>query len=262
MSSIRPAQVAGTFYSANPVELRNIVDSYLPPGSGPDLHPKALIAPHAGYPYSGPIAGIAYASIKDQAKSIRRVVLLGPSHRVAFRGMALPQAEAFRTPLGDVALDQEACVAMQADPNVRVFDRAHRLEHSLEVQLPFLQRLLGDFQLVPLSVGEIEPEDCANTMERFASDPATLIVVSSDLSHYHDYEEARLRDKRTSQAIVALDHRGIGREDACGRNPIRGLLLCAKRFGSKVRTLDLRNSGDTAGSRDRVVGYGAYAFEF
>lgn len=262
MPRIRPAAVAGAFYPEEPARLRRIVEECL---AGAAPHPevrvaKALIAPHAGYVYSGPVAGSAYAELATRSRAIRRVVLLGPAHRVAFRGLAVPGVDAFATPLGAVPIDAEAREQALALPQVLVSDRAHASEHSLEVQLPFLQYLLGDFALLPLVVGEASAEEVAEVIETLWGGEETLIVVSSDLSHYHDYESAQRLDRASSRAIAQLDAAALDSEQACGHRPIEGLLLAARRHGLRCTTLDLRNSGDTAGPRDRVVGYGAYAF--
>lgn len=262
MPAVRPAAVAGMFYPGEPSALAAEVASYL----ARDAHaeerersPKALIAPHAGYVYSGPIAGSAYARIRALAGRVRRVVLAGPAHRVYVRGVALPAAREFETPLGKVALDAEAIEAARAFPFVEVSDRAHALEHSLEVHLPFLQAALGQFRLVPLVVGDAAPDEVAALLEALWGGEETLVVVSSDLSHYLPYESARRRDGGTARAILGLDARLVP-EDACGAAPINGLLELARARGLEAELLDLRNSGDTAGSRDRVVGYGAFAF--
>ena len=188
------------------------------------------------------------------------MVLLGPSHRVGFEGLALSSADFFRTPLGDVPLDAVARQQLASLPQVRVRDEAHLLEHSLEVHLPFLQEVLGEFSLVPLVVGDASAEEVDAVLELLWGGAETLVVVSSDLSHYHSYDRAREMDRDTSQAIEELRYRDLDYDDACGRNPVRGLLLAADRHGLGGHTVDLRNSGDTAGPRDRVVGYGAYLF--
>ena len=205
--------------------------------------PKALIVPHAGYVYSGPVAASAYARIASGRSTIRRIVLLGPVHRVPIRGLALPTARAFATPLGTIEVDSAAVALALALPQVRTSEAAHALEHSLEVQLPFLQTLLDDFRIVPFAWGG----------------PETLILVSSDLSHYHPYGEARVIDRGTVEEILtmtaALDH-----EQACGATPINGFAVCARQRNLVPELLDLRNSGDTAGDKSRVVGYAAFAF--
>jgi hypothetical protein len=263
---VRAPAVAGTFYPADPRALAAAVDAYLetarrtrraPPDAAP---PKALIAPHAGYVYSGPVAAAAYVEVEALRDVARRVVLLGPSHRVPLRGLAASTAEVFVTPLGDVPVDTEAILAIAHLPQVKRLDAPHEWEHSLEVQLPFLQRVLGGFRLVPISVGEATPDEVAEVLEVLWGGRETLIVVSSDLSHYHDYETARRLDARTTRAIEALEPEGLDEESACGRVPARGLLVAARRHDLRARTLDLQNSGDTAGSRDEVVGYGSYAF--
>jgi AmmeMemoRadiSam system protein B len=261
VGTIRPAAVAGTFYPDDPQELDQQVSDYLEHASeSAGVPPKAIIAPHAGYIYSGPVAAAAYARIAPLRHIVRRVVLLGPCHRVAIDGLALPTADAFATPLGIVPVDREACAQIAALPQVHVFDPTHRDEHGLEVHLPFLQRVLEDFAIVPLVVGEASDGEIAEVLEQLWGGPETLIVISSDLSHYHDYHTAQALDTATSNAIEALDPDGIGPHDACGRHPVRGLLRVAARRGMAVATLDLRNSGDTAGSRDSVVGYGAWVF--
>jgi len=261
MSGIRAPAVAGQFYPAEAPALRSSVSGYLRdavhvPG-GP---PKALIAPHAGYVYSGPIAGSAYARIEPLRERIVRVVLLGPAHRVLVRGLAVPTADAFETPLGSIAIDQEAIAEIRALPQVVVSDEAHAFEHSLEVHLPFLQALLDDFEVVPLVVGDASAEEVAGVLECLWGGEETLVVVSSDLSHYHDYATARGLDAATSRAIADLRPQAIDHEGACGCVPVQGLLLVAREKRLRVEVLDVRNSGDTAGPRDRVVGYGAYAF--
>ena len=262
MSLTRSPAVAGTFYPSDPDELCAAVDAYLRDAvAGPSDPPlKALIAPHAGYVYSGPVAGSAYAQLSELRDRIERVVLIGPSHRVAISGLATLNAEAFRTPLGDVPVDLAAVEKLLRFPQVHPLDEAHALEHSLEVHLPFLQRVLGEFSLVPLVAGEATTAEVAEVLEAVWGGPETLIVVSSDLSHYYDYQSARDLDAATTEAIETLDPESLGRESACGRVPIRGLLVVAKRHGLQARTLDVRNSGDTAGPNDQVVGYGAYAF--
>lgn len=259
MASIRQPAVAGTFYPAEPSALRALVTDYLAAASTEGVAPKALIAPHAGYIYSGPVAASVYALLKPARGTIKRVILLGPAHRVAFQGLALPSSDFFATPLGDIAIDKQAIAALKDLPQVRVLDTAHATEHSLEVHLPFLQEVLGDFQLVPIVVGDASAAEVGEVLERLWGGPETLIVISSDLSHYHGYQTAREMDAATSRAIETLRFEDLGFEDACGRLPVSGLLYVARRRGLSVRTLDLRNSGDTAGPRDQVVGYGAYA---
>lgn len=260
--TVRLPAVAGRFYPADPAALRNLINTLLAqaaPAAGPV--PKAIIAPHAGYIYSGPIAASAYAQFMPEHDLIRRIILLGPSHYVAFDGLATSSAEAFATPLGIVPLDLEAIRQVRSLPQVQQLDEAHAQEHSLEVQLPLLQTVLGRFTLVPLAVGDATPEDVSEVLDALWGGPETRIVISSDLSHYHDLQAARRLDRATAKAIEALKPNSIGDEGACGRIPIRGLLQTARRRGLRARTLDLRTSGDTAGPRDQVVGYGAFAFE-
>jgi hypothetical protein len=246
------------FYPDDPKELRGMLARFLSQSPATDGIPKAIIAPHAGYIYSGPVAGSVYARLKPARGKISRVVLLGPSHRVGFEGLALPASDTFETPLGRIALDRAAIQTLHDLPQVHVLDRAHAQEHSLEVHLPFLQEVLGEFSLVPLCVGDATPQEVAAVLERLWGGPETLIVVSSDLSHYHDYATAQRLDAATSRHIEALAYESIGYDDACGRNPVSGLLYLARQHGLKVTMVDLRNSGDTAGPRDQVVGYGAY----
>ena len=253
--------MAGYFYPAEASELRNELGRLL--SAAPCLTdvpvPKALIVPHAGYIYSGPIAATGYARLASLAGKVRRVVLLGPAHRVAVRGLALPEAERFATPLGEVVLDQQAIEAVAGLPQVVVSEAAHALEHSLEVQLPFLQTLLGEFQLLPLVVGRVTPTEVAAVLERVWGGQETLIVISSDLSHYLSYDEARATDADSVQRMLRLEA-GLDHVQACGATPVNGLLAFARRRGLRAELLDLRNSGDTAGDKSRVVGYAALAF--
>jgi len=220
--------------------------------------PKALIAPHAGYIYSGPVAAHAYDALSPARGIVRRVVLLGPVHRVPVRGLALPDADAFETPLGRVPVDRAAIEALADLPQVVVSTRAHALEHSLEVQLPFLQRVLGEFALVPFAVGDASVNEVGAVIERLWGGPETLIVVSTDLSHYHPYRVAVQVDAETLARIEALDS-DIRHEQACGATPLNGLLAVARAKGMTIRRLSACNSGDTAGGRDQVVGYSAFA---
>jgi AmmeMemoRadiSam system protein B len=256
--NVRPPAVAGLFYPGDARELRAMVNECLRGHAVAGATPKALIVPHAGYEYSGAVAGSAYALLEPARGTITRVVLLGPSHRVAFGGLAVSSAWQFSTPLGDVPVDQEAVALIRALPQVTVLDRAHAREHSLEVHLPFLQVVLGDFALVPLVVGAASPAEVAEVLELLWGGPETLIVASSDLSHFHDYATAQRLDQATSSAIAGLRYEDIGDDDACGRIPVSGLLRVARRLGLHARIVDLRNSGDAAGPRDHVVGYGAY----
>lgn len=260
MTHTRPAAVAGLFYPANAAELRADIETYLNATTTTDAPPKAIIAPHAGYIYSGPIAASAYACLRPVRDRIHRVVLLGPAHRVPFRGLAASSADYFQTPLGKIALDRDALALIRDLPQVVTLDIAHAQEHSLEVHLPFLQVVLNDFKLLPLVVGDAEEQEVTEVLEKVWGGDETLIVISSDLSHYHDYATARKMDRATSIAIEHLQPEQIHYDMACGRNPVNGLLALARAKGLHAKTLDLRNSGDTAGSKDRVVGYGAYVF--
>jgi len=262
MATVRPPAVAGTFYPSEPERLAAEIDRLLEEVAAPQASPpKAVIAPHAGIVYSGPIAASAFRLLAPARGRVRRVVLIGPSHFVPFRGLAAPSAEvsAFATPLGEVPLDREALAALADLPQVAERDDAHAREHSLELHLPFLQRVLGKFALVPLAVGLAEPEEVAEVLDRLWDGGETVISVSTDLSHYLPYERARRRDRATAEAILALRAEAIGRDDACGREPLRGLLHAARARGLAAELLDLRSSGDTAGDRDAVVGYGAFA---
>jgi AmmeMemoRadiSam system protein B len=261
VTSIRHPNVAGMFYPGDAPALTAAVRAYLEAAEPRDLSPpKALVAPHAGYVYSGPVAASAYSLLAAYAEEISRVVLLGPSHRVPFRGLAYCEAESFLTPLGSVDVDRAAYEEVAGLLQVREFELPFEGEHCLEVQLPFLQLVLTDFRIVPFLVGEATTQEVAEVLERLWGGPETLILVSSDLSHYLPYEQAREIDAATTRAIEALRPEDIGYDQACGRNPLKGLLQEAKRHGLKALTLDLRSSGDTAGPRSQVVGYGAYAF--
>jgi AmmeMemoRadiSam system protein B len=247
------------FYEAREDRLRNDIATMLADASAEPLRPKALIVPHAGYVYSGPIAASAYALLRPWRTAIRRVVLFGPAHRVAVAGMALPTAEAFATPLGQVTVDAAAVQIGLGLPHTCQSDRAHAEEHALEVQLPFLQSVLDDFAIVPILVGHAAVDAVATAIDALWGDAETLVVISSDLSHYHAYAEARTIDSATAAAVLALQPL-TSHEQACGAMPVNALLAVARRRGLQARLLDLRNSGDTAGDRSRVVGYAAFAF--
>jgi AmmeMemoRadiSam system protein B len=256
---IRQPAVAGMFYPADPDELGTMLDDLLSQARPVESNtPKAMIVPHAGYIYSGPVAASAYQLLKHSADKIKRVILLGPSHRVPFHGMATSSASHFATPLGLIPLDQQTINSISHMQGVKLLDEAHAMEHSLEVHLPFLQKTLANFSLVPIVVGEANAREVAEVLRAVWGGDETLIVISSDLSHYHDYQTAKKMDRATSDAIEKLSPDDIGYEDACGRNPVKGLLYLARELGLHARTIDLRNSGDTAGPRDQVVGYGAY----
>jgi len=261
MSALRPAAVSGAFYPANPRALSADVGEMLDAVAvfEPRLgFPKAVVAPHAGYIYSGPVAAYAYDALTPARGIVKRVVLLGPVHRVPVRGLALPDAEAFETPLGRIAVDPAARPALADLPQVVVNARAHALEHSLEVQLPFLQRVLGEFTLVPLAVGDASIAEVSQVIERLWGGPETLIVISTDMSHYHPYGEALQIDAETLTRIEAFSS-DIRHEQACGATPLNGLLALARARGMSIRRLMACNSGDTAGGRDQVVGYSAFA---
>ena len=254
MTLVRRPAVAGSFYPAEPDALRAAIDRAFagtarPPDGAPV--PKALVAPHAGYVYSGPVAASAYARIAAARDRIERVVLLGPAHRVWLEGVAASGYDAWRTPLGEVPVERPRHVAVD--------DVAHADEHSLEVHVPFLQTILRPFTLVPLVVGHASPHHVAALLDDLWGGDETLVVVSTDLSHYHDHATATELDRATAAHIAARAHEQLGDRDACGVFPLRGLLFAARQRSLDVELLDLRNSGDTAGSHDRVVGYGAFA---
>ncbi len=257
--TIRPAAVAGMFYSDDPDQLSSDVSYYLQHAEASTKPaPKAIIVPHAGYIYSAPIAASAYRQLQSAKHKIKQVILLGPSHRVAFKGIATPDVDFFSTPLGNIKINQSLCAKAEALDFVHINPLAHAQEHSLEVQLPFLQSVLNEFELTPLVVGDCEPNDVAQLLELLWGDDETLIVISSDLSHYHNYTAAQKLDQKTSLAIENCQPEKISFEDACGRSPLNGLLTLAIKKHLKIDTIDLRNSGDTAGDKQRVVGYGAY----
>jgi len=256
--TIRQPAVAGTFYPRDRDLLWKTVDDLLA-GARSTHHEKirAVIAPHAGYSYSGAVAAMAFAGLKGLRDRIERLVVIGPAHFVHLHGIAAPAASAFRTPLGDVPVDTAAIAEIAHMPQVAVDDQPHAPEHALEVELPFLQATLGAVPIVPLLVGSTRAEEVAQILNRLW-DARTLVVVSSDLSHYNSYEAARRLDAATADAIERLDEKAIGSDDACGSVAVCGMLIEARHRGLAVERLDLRNSGDTAGDRQRVVGYGAW----
>lgn len=262
--AVRAPAVAGTFYPGDAHELTAVVDGELEQAAArrdaPRRRPKAIIAPHAGYVYSGPVAASAYHAVATGTEPVTRVVLLGPAHRVPLAGMAVPSVDAFATPLGIVPLDTDGRERVAAHPAVVVDDRPHAGEHAIEVHLPFLQRVLGSsWSLLPLVVGDAHPRDVADVLDLCWGGDETLIVVSSDLSHYLDHDTATRIDRDTAAAIVDRKVTALDPRRACGARPIAGLLEAATRRDLHVELLDLRNSGDTAGPPDRVVGYGAFA---
>jgi MEMO1 family protein len=261
---VRPPAVAGAFYPDDVSDLRHMLDQFARQVTlaADTPTPCAVIAPHAGYVYSGPVAAYAYAPLREARGQFDHVILIGPSHRLAFSGLAVSSADAFDCPLGQVPLHHQAITRLLEQPFVRQLDQAHAQEHGLEVHLPFLIDTLDferqPFLLTPIVVGDASVHEVAATLASWLGQPRTLIVVSSDLSHYLDYDAARRLDRQTAAAIEGLAPQNIGPDQACGRLPIQGLLHLAGEAGLKARTLDLRNSGDTAGPRDRVVGYGAF----
>jgi AmmeMemoRadiSam system protein B len=261
MSGMREPAVAGRFYPASAEALRAAVQSYLQSPPTSQAVPKGIIAPHAGYVYSGPIAGMAHGLLRGLRGRVERVILFGPSHFVRVAGLAVPSSDSFVTPLGRVPIDTEAVRQALTLRQVVVNDAAHAREHSLEVHVPFLQEVLGSFKLVPFAVGDATPEQVAQVMDLLWGGPETFIVVSSDLSHFHDHDTATRLDTDTSRLIESLRFEDLTGDKCCGFKAISGLLQAARSRSMHVRTLDLRNSGDTAGPRDRVVGYGAYVVE-
>jgi AmmeMemoRadiSam system protein B/AmmeMemoRadiSam system protein A len=257
MQAVRAPAVAGTFYSGNRQELADSVDSMLREAKTADPCPKVIIAPHAGHVYSGASAATAYQRLNNRRHEITRVVLLGPSHRVGFKGIAATSATSYATPLGEIPLAAQATQQIIGLPETGFLDEAHTEEHSIEVHLPFLQRVLGQFELVPLVVGDASKEAVAKVIEHLWGGPETLILISSDLSHFHDYATAQKIDNNTSHKIVELNDNLTG-EEACGCRPLNGLLHLARKKGLNVHAIDVRNSGDTAGDSSRVVGYGTY----
>ncbi len=257
----RQPAVAGTFYPSDPEQLHQMLSHFLADYEPVTHVPKAIIAPHAGYIYSGSIAASVYSRLKAARDRITRVVIIGPSHRVGFKGLALSHALSFITPLGSVLLDQEALNTVSHLPFVDYLEEAHLYEHSLEVQLPFLQDMLSDFKIIPIVAGDASPEEVSQVLEALWGGDETLIVISSDLSHYHDYTTARQQDKATSDIIEHLQYEQFEPGSACGKVPVSGLLKYARENSLSIKTIDLRNSGDTAGDKSRVVGYGAYVIE-
>lgn len=261
MDQIREACVAGYFYPANPSRLQSLINNLLHNAKAINLEaPLALIAPHAGYQYSGEIAGTIYKTVMQNADKIKNVILIGPAHRVWFDGIAAPQVTGMRTPLGTVKINKELVDKACNLKYINHLEHAYENEHSLEVQLPFFQTIFKDFLLAPFLAGNCKPDQIAELIKTLWSPEDTLVVISSDLSHYHNYDTAQKLDKATSKAILELAPEKISDQQACGRLPIKGLLIAAQDLGLKPQMLDLRNSGDTAGPKDRVVGYGAYYF--
>lgn len=260
-SGIRPPAVAGRFYPDRPDELRRMVAEFLCRTKPQAATPKAVIAPHAGYIFSGPVAASAHAQFMPDRNVIRRIVLMGPSHHVMFDGLAASNAEFFATPLGLVPVDTDVIRELVALPRVAILDEAHTSEHSLEVQLPFLQIVLNEFKIVPLLTGSISDEAVAEIIATLWDGAETRFVISSDLSHYYNYTRAQKLDSATSRAVEHLRPEQIMPEQACGRTPLCGLLRSAQQHGLHAHTVDLRNSGDIGGPRNEVVGYGAFVFE-
>ncbi len=266
MNTVREPAVAGLFYPGNARELATEVNTLLhaarhqDSGNNPQQSCKAIIVPHAGYRYSGSTAASAFARLYSQRDSIQRVILLGPAHRIQLRGLAVMDVKYFRSPLGDIPQDSRAVNQLLTLPQVQTLDAAHWQEHSLEVQLPFLQTVLKEFTLVPIAIGSATALDVDQVLDLLWGGPETLIVISSDLSHYHDYKTAQYIDRSTCEAIEQLDIEHIDYQQACGCVGVKGLLRVARRRHLSVITLALCNSGDTAGDPARVVGYGSWVF--
>ncbi len=262
MQKIRTPAVAGTFYPDQKDELKAMLESMLNSEFAEQKKtPKAIVAPHAGYIYSGATAARVYKNLESGSHQYNRVILIGPSHHVSFEGLALPSYKFFMTPLGHIEIDHLAVEQILHFEYACCMDQAHMKEHSLEVHLPFLQWVLQEFKLVPIVTGNVRPEQVAEIIELFFKDQHTFIVISTDLSHFLDYESAQKKDKNTTEMIEKLAFEKLSHDSACGRAGLAGLLLWARQSGHKVKTVDLRNSGDTAGDKNRVVGYGAYVIE-
>ncbi len=261
MATIRPAAVAGLFYPADPHELRTSIERLLTSAAPLEIsiRPTMVIVPHAGYVYSGPTAASAYRLLEAATDGARRVVLVGPSHFARFAGLATPGIDALVTPLGPVPVDRELTSTAEALIVVAPDPAAHAREHSLEVQLPFLQVVLGEFTTLALATGDVAPEAVTDVLDQTIGAPGVIGVISSDLSHYLDYETACRRDAHTAEAITGLRPQDLTADDACGRTAVQAALLLAQRRGWSCRLLALGNSGDTVGSMGRVVGYGAFA---
>ena len=262
-SSVRAPQVSGVFYPAGDNELADMVERCLARGRhSPVPDPKIIVAPHAGYVFSGEVAATVFKPVAAHRSRIRRVVVIAPAHRVGFKGLATTSADAWATPLGTVPVDWEALRSLMTLPGFRVFDDAFQQEHSLEVHVPFLQRVLDDFTLVPILLGDADPAEVSRALELVWGGPETLISVSSDLSHFHDYDTARGMDLATSRRIELMKPQEIDGRGACGHRALAGALDQARKRDLRVTALDVRNSGDTRGGKERVVGYGAYAMEY
>lgn len=267
MTIIRPPAIAGSFYPADADLLKSEIDGLLDAALHADIAhgdtlPKAIIVPHAGLMFSGAIAALGFATVRALKDTVRRIVIIGPAHRMAFQGIALAKADGFATPLGNVRCDLPGLQAALALPQVQILDEAHRQEHGLEIELPFVQRLFGesaDVAIVPLLVSHCAPRQVHEVIEKLWGGPETLIVISSDLSHFHDYDTARRLDNHTRDMIERLDAENITPRDACGALPVAGMLLSARKRGMTIQTLGMRNSGDVTGDKSRVVGYGAWA---
>lgn len=267
-TTVRREAVAGSFYPSNCEALQTEVNALLANSWRPSIHshsvhltlanPKAIIVPHAGYIYSGSVAATAYKTLAPVSEYIKRVVLLGPSHRVCFRGVAYCSADYYQTPLGQITIDHASIDVIKSLSQISELDKAHQEEHSLEVQLPFLQTVLGEFSLIPLVVGDAKPEEVAEIIDTLWGKEETLIVISTDLSHFLNYQQAIAVDTATNQAIEEYRYNDISYENACGRIALQAMLKTAQHRQLNITTLDLRNSGDTAGTKDRVVGYGAW----
>lgn len=263
-AAVRPAALAGAFYPAEAAALRAMVGELIDQAPMLEVSPKAVVSPHAGYIYSGPVAATTLKPLARRAGAIKRVVMLGPPHRMPVQRFCVPSVRAFSTPLGEVVLDETFMAIARAHPGVVVDNAPHAQEHCLETQLPFLQHLLGPFTLVPVLVGGASPDEVSALLTKLWGGDETLVLISSDLSHYNDYARTRTLDEAARRAIETLRGDQLGDEQACGRHGLRGLLARAAELDLRATTVDLRNSGDTGGRdrRDRVVGYGGWSFEY
>jgi len=260
MANYRNPAVAGMFYPANESELQQSIQALLDEVPNQEHEqPKAIIVPHAGYIYSGLTAAYGYKLLQKYHADIKRVVVLGPSHHVSLKGLAVPECDSFITPLGKISLDTDEITKLSEFPQVIRSDIAHEREHSLEVQLPFLQTVLDDFKLLPIVVGQSSAASTSMVIEKYLQEPTDLVVISTDLSHFLNYDEASVKDRRTAQHILKKQGEALDYDDACGRIPVIGMLYAAELLDLNVELLDLRNSGDTAGDKNRVVGYGAWS---
>ena len=260
MEKIKQADVAGMFYPGEEASLRQMVDGFIQKALSFDLRPRAIIAPHAGYIYSGSIAGTAYKTIAAVRDQIENVIIMSPAHRFYLRGIALHMADAFATPLGNIPVNIGIVKKIKQFSSVQWEERSFIQEHGLETHLPFIQRAFKPgIKIVPMIVGECQESEVAEILESVWEDPRNFVIISSDLSHFHSYADAKKLDRNTVDLIQNLDSQSLDTEFACGHYPICGLLNLARNRKLKIKALDIRSSGDTAGSKESVVGYGSFA---